>query len=272
MPYLSPFLVYQIYFKKSFVFDCKIKTIMLELRLESENMKKKNKFLPVVVFILLLLGMALLPYIPLMILRINIDDLSQNVKIWYNFFCDLIFMIIVFVTYKNDYIKDFKNYFKNFVKNFETSFKYYFIGLIVMMVSNLIIGFCFKNANANNEEAVRTLLNLYPIYMVFSVSIYAPFIEETIFRKSIKNIVLAFGDNKVTKYVYIILSGFIFAAMHIIGMVTSPLDYLYIIPYMALGSVFAALYYKTDNIFSSITMHALHNTVAVVLYLALGIV
>lgn len=244
---------------------------MLKLSLESGKMKKNNKILPIVVFILLLFGMAYMPYIPIKILKINLDNLSQNVKIIYNFFCDIIFMLIVFILFKNDYIKNFKNYSKDFFKNFETSFKYYFIGLVIMIVSNLIIGFCFQGANANNEEAVRNLINLYPIYMIFSVSIYAPFIEETIFRKNIKNIVLAFGDNKITKYLYIFISGFIFAAMHIVGMASSSLDYLYIIPYMALGVSFAALFYKTDNIFSSIVMHSLHNTVAVLLYLLLGI-
>lgn len=235
-------------------------------------MKKNNKFLPIIVFILLLLGMAILPYIPLKILNINLNNLSQTTKIWYNFFCDIIFMIIVFITFKNDYIRDFKNYIKSFFKNFEVSFKYYFIGLIIMMISNLIIGLFFEGANANNEETVRSLINLYPVYMIFSVAIYAPFVEETIFRKSIKNIVLAFGDNKITKNLYIGISGVIFAAMHIVGMASSILDYLYIIPYLALGVSFAALYYKTDNIFSSIFMHAMHNTAAIVLYIAIGIV
>lgn len=235
-------------------------------------MKKNNKILPIIVFILLLFGMVVMPYIPLKILKINIDNLSQNVKIWYNFFCDIVFMLVVFALYKDDYISNFKNYFKKFSKNFEISFKYYFIGLLIMIVSNLIIGFCFQGANANNEETVRNLINLYPIYMIFSVSIYAPFIEETIFRKSIKNIVLAFGDNRITKYLYIFISGFIFAAMHIVGMASSLLDYLYILPYMALGVSFAALFYKTDNIFSSIIIHSLHNTVAVILYISLGIV
>ena len=234
-------------------------------------MLKNNKVKPIIIFILLLLGMAFIPYIPLMILNIKIDSLSQSVKIWYNFFCDIVFIIIVFMIYKDDYIKNIKDYFKSFGDHFEEAFKYYIIGLVIMLVSNLIIGFCFKGANANNEEAVRNLINLYPLYMLFSVAIYAPFIEETIFRKSIKNIILSFGDNKITKYTYIIISGFIFAIMHIVGMATSLLDYLYIVPYMALGSVFAALYYKTDNIFSSISMHALHNTVAVILYILLGI-
>ena len=234
-------------------------------------MKKDSKILPIIMFVLLLLGMAFIPYIPLKIFNIDLKSLSESVKIWYNFFCDILFMVIVFFVYKRDYIKNFKDYFKSFGTHFEESFKYYIIGLVIMLVSNLIIGFCFSGANANNEEAVRNLINLYPIYMLFSVAIYAPFIEETIFRKSIKNIVLAFGDNKITKYIYIIISGFIFAIMHIVGMATSPLDYLYVVPYMALGSVFAALYYKTDNIFSSIIMHSLHNSAAVILYLLLGI-
>ena len=88
-----------------------------------------------------------------------------------------------------------------------------------------------------------------------------------IFRKSIRDCFKAFGDNKWTKYLYILINGFIFAAVHVIGITTSIWDYLYIIPYMALGCSFASLYYKTDNIFSTISMHALHNTVAVILYL-----
>ena len=235
-------------------------------------MKKNSKIVPLLIFILLLFGMAIFPYIPLTILRININDLSQTTKVIYNFFCDIIFMIIVFFVFKDDMVRDLKSYLKGFIKNFEVSFKYYFIGLIIMIVSNLMITLCFKGASANNEEAVRNLINLYPLYMIFSVAIYAPFIEETIFRKCIKNFILSFGNNKITKYLYISLSGLIFALMHIVGMASSVLDYLYVIPYLSLGASFAALYYKTDNIFSSIVMHSMHNTVAVLLYLALGIV
>lgn len=235
-------------------------------------MKKNSKIVPLLIFILLLFGMAIFPYIPLAILRININDLSQTTKVIYNFFCDIIFMIIVFFVFKDDMIRDFKSYLKGFIKNFEVSFKYYFVGLIIMIASNLMIALCFKGASANNEEAVRNLINLYPLYMIFSVAIYAPFIEETIFRKCIKNFILSFGNNKITKNIYISLSGLIFALMHIVGMANSVLDYLYVIPYLSLGASFAALYYKTDNIFSSIVMHSMHNTAAVLLYLALGIV
>ena len=108
--------------------------------------------------------------------------------------------------------------------------------------------------------------------MLFSVAIYAPFIEEIIFRRSIKDIIKSFGNNKITKYTYIIISGLIFAAMHVIGTASSTTDYLYIIPYMSLGIVFAYIYDKTDNLFSTIVLHSFHNTMAVILYFIVRLV
>ena len=107
--------------------------------------------------------------------------------------------------------------------------------------------------------------------MIFSVSIYAPFTEELIFRKSIKDMVISYKDNKITKYMYIVISGLIFGSLHVLGMATSILDCLYIIPYASLGIAFASLYYKSDNIFSSMCMHMVHNTVAIILLLVVGI-
>ncbi len=235
-------------------------------------MKFSKRTIAVLVFFFLFLMMAVLPYIPLWILKINIDSLSQNTKIIYNFFCDIVMIGITFLIFKKDMIKDFKNYFKKFSSNFELSFKYYLAGFGIMIISNILIVFFFKDASANNEDAIRALITQFPIYMIFSVAIYAPLIEETIFRKCIKNIILANKDNKFNKYLYIFVSGFVFASLHIIGAASGLIDYVYILPYLGLGCAFAALYYKTDNLFCSIIMHAMHNTAAIVLYIALGIV
>lgn len=230
----------------------------------------KKKILPIIIFILLLFGMAYFPYLPMKLFNIQYDSFNVMMKALYMVFCDIGFMVILFILYRDKIIDDFKKYFKNFVDNFELSFKYYFIGLLIMIISNIIITLFFSGANANNEEAVRNMIDAIPLYMVFSVSLYAPFVEELIFRNSIKDMVVSFGDNKITKYIYIFISGFIFAILHILGQATSYLDYLYIIPYMSLGVAFAALYHRTDNIFSSISMHALHNTVTLILYFVAG--
>ena len=235
-------------------------------------MKLNDRIRSILIFIFLFLMMLIFPYIPLLLLGISIDSLSETVKIWYNFGCDILLIIITFFIFRKDMIRDIKSYFKNFLDNFELSFKYYIVGFGIMIVSNLLIATYITGANANNEETIRKLINLYPIYMFFSVALYAPFIEETIFRKCIKNIVVDNRKNNITKYLYIFISGFVFAIMHIIGVAEGALDYVYIVPYLALGSAFAALYYKTDNLFHSIVIHAMHNTVAIILYIALGIV
>lgn len=230
----------------------------------------KKKILPIITFVLLLAGMAFFPYIPMELFKIPYENFSMTMRVLYMTFCDIGYMLVLFLLYKDKIIKDFKNYFKKFASNFEQSFKYYFIGVIVMMVSNLIINFVITDAIAGNEEAVRDMIDVVPLYMLFSVSLYAPFVEELIFRHSIKDLVMCYGNGKIARGIYIFLSGFIFALMHILGQTTSMLDYIYLIPYMSLGIAFSSLYSKTDNIFSTIMMHCLHNTFTIVLYFMAG--
>lgn len=232
--------------------------------------KLKKYILPIAIFILLLSGMIFLPNIPILLFNIKYDNLSMTFKAIYMFLCDLVFITILFFLYKNKITKDLKDYIKNFAKRFEESFKFYFIGLIIMIISNFIITFFLTEAIAANEEAVRNMIDKIPLYMIFSVSIYAPFVEEIIFRHSIKDCVMCYNDKKTTKFIYILISGFIFAFLHMPTGTTNYTDYIFIIPYMSLGVAFAALYSKTNNIFSSISMHCLHNTFTIVLYLLTG--
>ena len=96
--------------------------------------------------------------------------------------------------------------------------------------------------------------------MIFNTVIYAPLTEELAFRKSIRDII----NNK---WIYVLVSGLVFGMLHISSYMNNWTDLVYLIPYSSLGVAFALLYYKTDNIFSSITMHAIHNFLAVVVYL-----
>jgi len=198
--------------------------------------------------------------IPIAIFNIDIYNFSDFETILYSFGCNIAFLIIIVACYFKTLKKDFKPFFKNFINNFEEAFKYYFVGLAIMIFSNLIITFITNGGIAANEESVRELIDLVPLYMIFNVSIYAPFTEELIFRKSIRDFIS-------NKWIYILVSGFIFGGLHVVSSITSVVDLIYLIPYCSLGFAFAALYRKTDNIFSSIRMHMLHNTMAIVLYL-----
>ena len=224
----------------------------------------------IIIFITLLLGMELFAYIPAGIFNIDIFNLDEKMKIYYILSTDIGYMIIIFVLYHKDLIKEFKAYFKNFIYNFSHSFIYYLIGIIIMFICNELIAHFFSEATANNEEMIRLFIDRYPLYMIFSVTIYAPFVEEIVFRKCTKDIIANGKSNKITKYSYIIVSGLFFAIMHVVGLANNPIDYLYIISYMSLGITFAYIYYKTDNLFNTIILHSFHNSTAIILYFILG--
>ena len=230
-----------------------------------------KKVYPILIFLILLIGMIIFPYLPMELFHFNINNLSPGMKILYSFVCDLGYMIIIFLIYKDKIIKEFKEYFNNFKDNFKSSLRCYIVGFMIMVISNSLINIFFAGASANNEETVRILIQAYPLYMIFSVAIYAPLVEETIFRRTFKDIFKPFDNSKYIKYLYVGLSGLIFGAMHILGQSSSSIDYLYVIPYASLGCAFAWLYYKTDNLFSTIILHSLHNLVAVILFLGLGV-
>lgn len=197
--------------------------------------------------------------IPILLFDIDIEKFSEFNIIVYSFVCNIIFLIIIMACYYKTLKKDFKPFFKNFWKNFEESFKYYIIGLGIMIVSNLIITFVLNEGVGANEETVRSYIDIAPILMFFEVALYAPLAEELLFRKSIREVIK-------NKWLYILVSGFIFGSLHVLE-INSLIDLVYLIPYCSLGFTFAYIYAKTDNIYSTISIHATHNAVTMILYI-----
>ncbi len=189
-----------------------------------------------------------------------IIELSLPIKVFITFIINLLFLLLIILGYFKTLKKDFKEFFKDFFKNIEISFKYWLVGFIIMVISNLIIVIITNGSIASNEEQVRNLIDISPLYMLFSVSIYAPFTEELLFRKGFRDIIK-------NKWLYVIISGCVFGALHVVGSISNLTDLLYLIPYCSLGIAFAYTYFKTDNIFSTICMHSFHNTMAIILYL-----
>ena len=123
-----------------------------------------------------------------------------------------------------------------------------------MIVSNLIINYLIMGGNiAANEEMNRQAILENPLlYTIMTIGVFAPFIEEILFRKS---------TDKIFKkeIYYYVLSGVLFGFAHVMADLSSVLNLLYIIPYGALGYVFALMDKKTDTTFTSIMFHSLHN-------------
>ena len=170
---------------------------------------------------------------------------------------DIFIAFTLILIYLKDFKKDYQDFNKNGKEILKKAIKVWFIGLIIMVTSNLIIN-SFVNSIASNEAVNRTILDKSFIYAIVTMVLIAPICEEIIFRLSLSK----FIDND---YLYYTLSGLLFGYMHIMS--ATGLEVLYIIPYSSLGVAFAYIYRNTKNIFSTISVHIMHNLLCIILIL-----
>ena len=173
-----------------------------------------------------------------------------------------LFLVILF---RKDLIKDFKPFKKNFWKYMDTAVKFWLIGILVMAVSNILIMLFSPAKVANNEQGIKTMINAIPILSLILTGITAPVSEEILFRRAFRNAI----KDKIT---FVIISGFVFGALHVVTSYQTPFDLLYIIPYSSCGVAFAATCAKTENVFPSMLVHSVHNSAATIANIFMGMI
>ncbi len=219
-------------------------------------------------FLLFILYFFILPSICATIL----DKPLHSSNFWINnlaYLCVylLIFLVLLFIVHK-DIFKQFKDFIHDPKKYLNKGFSYWVYGIIVMLISNLIITSLVGSISVNEQTTRETLLQS-PLYAIPTIVFFGPFLEEIVFR---------YGLRKAFKkeIFYALTSAIIFGGLHILTAIdTFTLtnifahikEFLFIIPYGSLGYYFAKAYYETENIFSSVIPHMLHNTLSVILIL-----
>lgn len=172
-------------------------------------------------------------------------------------FIDLVILIVFLLLFRKVIIPDFYDFKENSKKYLKSTYHYYIIGLLIMLVSNIIIGFFMSMPE--NEEANRQIIELLPYYSIINLVIFAPIVEELMNRVILRN---AFKH----KIYYILWSGLIFGFLHVaFSLSNNYLELLYIIPYGALGCALAKIYDDSNNVCSNIFFHSLHNFICVLI-------
>lgn len=192
-------------------------------------------------------------YIPVLLFNIDVKNISDSMSVVLSTFSNIVLLLILVLIFFKDLKREWKIFKEKLGENLDIGFRYWFLGLIGMMVSNIIITFVFKGGQAGNEETVQTMITALPWLMLIDAGLLAPIIEEIVFRKTFKD---AFKN----KWVFVFTSGVFFGLLHIIGNVTTWTDILFIVPYSCLGISFALCYQKTNSIYTPIFMHMFHNT------------
>ncbi len=169
----------------------------------------------------------------------------------------LFILLGMFLLYRKQLVNDLKNFKKEYIS---TAIRYWFIGLCIMIISNLIIT-NITGGIAANETEVRKSLTLNPISNILIMAIIAPLIEEITFRASFKK---AFKNSLM----FALVTSIFFGLAHIAKF--NLMEILFIIPYGSLGFFFAKAYYDTNNIYTSYLAHFFHNLLCIFIILFLG--
>lgn len=214
--------------------------------------KKYKNYIKGIFAIFLFFINSIFSIIPILIFKLDPNKITLKENIILSLF-DYICLILIYIfMYRKDLLADLKKFKEKSNKTIDIGFKYWTIGLFFMVISNLIIMKIFPGSASNNENTVQLYIKTFPIIALISTSILGPFIEEIVFRKTFKDMIKK-------PILFILISGVLFGLMHVIGQANTISEFIYFIPYSALGIAFASMYEKTDNFFTSCTMHFIHN-------------
>ena len=180
---------------------------------------------------------------------------SGNIKLFIGLAFYLL-MIVLSVLFFKDLLKD------NF-KVFRTNFKTYFQNLIGKIgkfyLAYIFIAFIVVILGKMGTSANQTSIEELPLwYSIPLAIIYAPIVEETLFRGCIRRFI------KKDK-LFIVVSALVFGLLHTVFSEANLIATLIqSIPYATLGGFLAYLYVKTNNICTNMAFHCFQNTIAMI--------
>ena len=199
----------------------------------------------VVYIIAFIISMVLMFIIPIFITN-KIVGIALDVTV-------LLMMLLLF--YK-DLKRDFK-YFKEYFREYNSLvFKMFGISIAIMLVLSISIRFYTGIETATNQSNLMESFKKMPLFIAFLACIYAPITEELLFRGIFRKV---FSK----KWLFIILCGVTFGALHVVDDFKSISELLYILVYSSLGMFLSATYYKTNNLWSNIYFHFIQNSFAI---------
>lgn len=182
---------------------------------------------------------------------------------------DVSFITLTYFMFKETINSSFKKIFKEPWKFIKYVVFFWILFLILPSIYSAVMEKIF-NISAPNNYGMLNLAKKVPGYLIFNMIIFAPFIEEMVFRNGFKVLIK-------NKFLYVVISTLVFALFfayatnngvtaNIFGMEIL-LSYIFIVPYIITGFISSYTYLKTDNIFVPMVIRIIQNIFLLFLYL-----
>ena len=180
---------------------------------------------------------------------------------------EVLFYVLIFALALYIFGKRLKRDFKEFKNNLGSYIGYIFKWWGIMLGLSLVAAIIRMVLGGDVETANQAGLNSMPLWYVGPLAIiWAPFVEESIFRGGLRRFV---KNDKL----FIILSAVLFGLLHTIGTETGIYNILVqSLQYMVMGGVMAHVYTKTNNICVNMGVHCVQNTFGVVMMILMSLI
>lgn len=219
----------------------------------SKRIKKTNKYTNIIKAIIVFAIYFMWPYFVTTIL--NTLNLSGNLGLSIRLVLNFVLLAVIVFLYKDDLAKEYKDFRKNRKKNLLSGLGILVIGYVMYGLSSLLIYAINPSIEDVNDIGITAIFNSAPILLFINTMFFYPIVEELVFKKSFKDII-------TNKWLFVIITGILnsFFQYALISY-NDYLAFVYIIPNCFFAMAFSYMYYKTDNIFTSITYRMLYNLI-----------
>lgn len=239
---------------------------------------KKKSFINIIIYLVIwLIGSLIFNYLIAYIyskntsftlneiLNGNLDSnlelltVSTKVLMYTNFIVYLLMFIGLII---NDF-KYLKSDLLNFKNKLAKNIIYLVFGGAILYLASYLINLGLSKLGvsmSNNQISIENMLILgSKVITFFSVIIFAPLVEELIYRKSIYSL----SNNKVVYYIVSILA---FSLPHMLSTTYDLKTFILgLIPYLFSGFILSLIYDHTKNIYVSTLAHIINNLIAFII-------
>ena len=173
---------------------------------------------------------------------------------------DLCLLVFVVYVYHDDFKNALRKTKKHFGKFIGIVFLFWLISSVATALINMGIKAVFDIMPTNNEAQIQ-MLKSTPAYLLFSMLIFSPLVEELSLTKSFRVILK-------NKALYLILSSFVCGFLYV-AFSSNTVSYVFLISYFIQAFIWALAYLKSDNILVPVSIHLLQNILVLIGYIGL---
>ncbi len=205
----------------------------------------------------------------------NFTEIEKKIYVFCNsfgnFFMYLLLFIVVCFYMRNYLIEDAKKLKQNYKKYLWLIPLTIILGYLITYLIEILISNIINNSSVNQNSIEILIKNGGAVMMFFAVVVFAPIVEELIYRKAIFEFL-----NKKHIIISYLVSVIIFTLPHMLTTFMedgyNTLDKLLLcIPYLSSGLILCGIYHANDkNIYASWLFHLINNLISFVIIIQLG--